>query len=193
MSLNAADRPAWFASYLSFVPLLVSSLHEQLHSSRNHELTERVTGTKTRTTTPMAVDRLDDLDNLWSVLWALVDDVAERTNSTPPTCRSRQHLTHEAGLEVVRGYKSIDPRSITADTTAVLAWLRSRAWPIALNPHYREPLDELATLIDRLRSRAQLTNAQKAGLCRICGQRTVIPINTEQHRGWICTHCENQT
>lgn len=200
--VEALEFPEWVISHLTAIPGLVRELRAQrIPSIGAAGTSERISGAADPSeSAPLRVAALDEADQLWAVMWEIVDEYLDRDREecfcvlrNIGRMRRRQHLAVHAGVLVVRGYGSSASGDILVDTEALTGWMIRRAWRIALNlPHSAEGLVEM---IARLRTVTGTTStrAYRAQPCRTCGHRSVRAGWREDGGGlaeWVCDNCE---
>jgi len=196
---RAVDLFHWqdtLAADLSRVPTLIQTLLDDLVPSSGPRTQQRVSGSTDRHSTPIRIDLLDEVDELWAVLWELIDQLAERNNEEPPDIRKRQHFAIAAGVRVVRGFNTSSRTQIAESTEMAIQWLLRRSAALTLEPCYGDAVEDLQQRLSRLFSIAGLNrwNIYHRLPCDLCGHRTVLPEwrpDATDPKRWVCEHCEH--
>lgn len=189
-------RQDFLTADLSRIPGLVQALLEDLLPSSGMRTRPRISGSADRQSAPIRIDLLDEVDELWAVLWELVDELAEQHGEQPPVVRRKQNFANAAGVRIVRGYRTTDRAEIAAHTETVIRWLLGRTRDLSFDHRYKDAVEELQQRLSRLFSIVGLkrwTVYHKIP-CELCDHRAVLPEwrhDSEDPKRWVCEHCEH--
>ncbi len=193
--IAATDRPDWLIENLRKVPSVIGFLRSSAVPSMQARTEGRVSGTPDVARAPLNITALDEADELWAVVCALVLDHAERARIPVPPQIARQWIDTVGSVPRVRGFATSDPEAINADVFAITQWLVERAWALALGASYTVPVDELVDQIQKLASRIPQAvgyqfKAFQRWACPECYRREVEAVWAEdQLAGYECDHC----
>ncbi|MGW9021278.1 hypothetical protein ACWGOE_07340 [Leucobacter chromiiresistens] len=200
---DVIDRPSWLTAHLQQIPEVVQGLRSMVVPSMEQRTEGRVSGSSEKSSPPLRVEPLDELDELYAVMWELVDELCEKTAPCFHFLRDVQSLRHRHPLvdrpapNTVRGYRSARESVISHDTYRVTSWLIAEARTLALSHHFTDAVNELVARIERLHAMAvaSVFRAYRSRPCSLCGHRAVYPEWREDGGGlaaWVCDNCEER-
>lgn len=199
MTTDALARLARLEDALEQVPTIVLHLREQAMPSMQGGQDGKISGSKEVASPPLRVEPIDEADELWAVLWELIDELLEKgsecfcTLRSLQTVRARQSRAVHAGVEVVRGYASSNSARIQVDSAEVSAWLHARASRLAFGSAFTASVDQLCDRVDRLRAQVGSFStyrfqAYRTWPCPRCGRYEVLP--TFGPDGLVADECD---
>lgn len=197
MIQNAEDLPIRrqiLIEQLDCVPLLVQALLDAPAISAGNRTRFRTSRPKVHHSMPLLLKRMDQLDELWTVLWELVDGLSEQRSEALLRMRRRQRLLDVAGMRTVRGYRTSNRTSMLLDTETVIRLLISNASALLLDARLEKAVEELQQHVFPL---LLLTGAGPRGFfhknpCRLCGSRAVrLESRASEALGYrgVCGNC----
>jgi len=187
---------------LAAIAPIVGQLRDQAMPSMQAQQDGRISGSPDVARPPMQVGPLDEADELWAVVWELVDELCEKAApcfhalATVATVRARQARAVHAGVEVVRGYASSEKDRIYWETFVITQWLIARASTLAFGAAYRDSVTELLERVDRLGAQVGTFTgyrfqSYREEPCPNCHETEVVAAWGDTGRvGWRCEYCE---
>jgi len=187
---------------LAQVAPIVGHLREQAMPSMQARREGRISGTPDVARPPLRLDPLVEADELWSVVWELVDELCARATLglnellELQVIRARQAKRPRA--DVVQGYATTDPDQIYWDTFVITQRLITRGSTLALNVAYRDSSEDLIKRVDELAAQVGTSGGVTARSyrrerCPKCHETSVLPLWGDAGRvGWWCDYCEWQ-
>ncbi|MBL5975356.1 MAG: hypothetical protein D3X82_16810 [Candidatus Leucobacter sulfamidivorax] len=200
MTESALARLDRLEDALEQVATIVDHLREQALPSAQAGQEGRISGSKDVASPPLRIDPLDEADELWSVMWELVDELLAKGTECFCTLREIQTIRAQqslhAGVDVVRGYGTADGVEIYQLTLTLAQWLISRASTIAFGSAFTESVDDLCDRVDRLRGQVGSFSPGRFTAfctwpCPRCSRFSVLPMfGADGLETFTCDYCE---